>query len=287
MPINNSESNENERSRLTENEPVIENKTTEKLPTNPNQPANPYRIEVQKDWDLRKIIASLTAVPMMFVVMVALMIPIVFITGMPNITVSLMLTVVSEIIVLFWALWITGNLKNIKETLYLKNFKWKNIGLGVGVGTVLFIGLQSLSILFSKIGLAPVESSETSTMLGELGGFEQFLILLIVVPFIVPVIEELFFRGYVFGFLRNSKKFKSEKIAFWTAIIVSSFIFAIMHAQGFETFNDYFIVAWIFIVALTNAKLLEKTQSIYTPIASHVTYNFITAVLGFIASTAT
>jgi len=263
------------------------------VPRNPYNPRNamayggvPMSPVLQKDWGLRKILASVFAVPMMFLLMVALMIPVVFTMGVPDITTSLILTIVCEIGVLFWGLWITGALGKIKETLYLKNFSWKNIGIGAGFGALLFIGLQTLSIGLSQLGLSKVESSDTSTSLSSLTGIEQFIILLIVVPFIVPVIEELFFRGYIFGFLRNSERFRSEKVAFWTALLVSSFIFAVMHAQGFSTFSDFFIIGWIFIVALVNAKLLEKTQSIYTAMASHVTYNFITAILGFIASSA-
>lgn len=246
------------------------------------------RLPIKKNIDLRKIITVIAAGPGMLLLSTLILIPIMLLTGSiltgeVNITAAVLTTVVAELIIIIWALAVTDQLKGWREALYLKGFKLKNVGIGIGAGIALFITLQLVSIALTKLGILTIESSETSSSLGALEGIELYIVLLLIVPILVPIVEEVFFRGFIFGFLRKNAIIK-PKYSLWTATLVSSIIFALMHFQGAGSLNDLFVIIWIFIVALVNVMLLEKTQSLYTSIASHVTYNMITAILSIVAS---
>lgn len=239
---------------------------------------------IVKNYPARKAAMASVSLPLLLLVSSILMLPFVLI-GSIGITAGVIVTILAEVLVIWLALSYTDQLSNWREALYLKNFKWSNVLMGVTVGAGLWLLLQILATLLSG-PMGQVESSETSTSLGDLGGIQKYLILLFVVPFVVPFVEEVFFRGYVLGFFRNMDGNWSKKTALVIGIVVSTVFFAIAHIQGFSTFSDWFLIVWISIVALVNAVLVIKTDSIYTSYASHLTYNLITAIMTLIAASA-
>lgn len=198
-----------------------------------------------------------------------------------NLLAALLLTVGAELITIFIALWVVWGLKDWKNLLMLKNFKWKSVFLGFGIGLVLFVLLQVISNLFEYFG-ATVESSDTSVGLANLSGWQSFIALGILTPFIVPFIEELFFRGYVLNFMRNGVG-SGKKRLYW-AIAVSAFYFSIMHFQGLSTINDVVLLVWIGLIAVVNALLVIRYDSLYPAVAVHVGYNGITSLIMVLAS---
>lgn len=85
---------------------------------------------------------------------------------------------------------------------------------------------------------------------------------------ISPLLEELLFRGIILkGFLKNYSKF--------TAIILSSLLFAIMHphiSQAFEAFISGIFFAWIYI----------ETKSLLPNIFAHFVTNGIASILTYV-----
>jgi membrane protease YdiL (CAAX protease family) len=79
-----------------------------------------------------------------------------------------------------------------------------------------------------------------------------------------PLIEELFFRGFLYSFLR---RFTST----WAAIVLSAGVFAFAHANLGSVLQ-----LWLLGIVLGVA--YEHTGSLLLPIAIHGCFNFVTAI---------
>jgi uncharacterized protein len=102
------------------------------------------------------------------------------------------------------------------------------------------------------------------------GGFSwlNFVLALITASIVAPFVEEIFFRGVLFGWLRTR----------WGAVpgvILSAALFSGAHAIPL-------ILASIFVVGLTLAIVYEKTKSIIATMTLHSLFNTVGVVLVFI-----
>jgi membrane protease YdiL (CAAX protease family) len=93
---------------------------------------------------------------------------------------------------------------------------------------------------------------------------DQILYFMLWAGVIAPVIEELFFRGFLYSFL---KRFTSV----WMAIIVSAGVFAFAHLN-----LDSVLQLWLLGIVLAVA--YEHTGSLLLPMGIHACFNFINAV---------
>lgn len=92
-----------------------------------------------------------------------------------------------------------------------------------------------------------------------------FLILVV----IVPIAEEIMFRGFLFSSLR-------QKYAFWPAAVVTGLLFGVAHLQ----FGSNAPLLWIaaidtFILSCFLCFLREKLHSIWSPIGLHAIKNMV------------
>lgn len=230
----------------------------------------------------RNILMALIAMPLMGVIGAALFTPFAEL-GIKDITTAVLVTILAEVLVIIIALAFTNKTKNWRDTLYLKNFTIKNFLLGVSTGAILFVGLQITSMIIALLG-AKLHSSNTSEAISEVPGISKYIVMLILVPFIVPFVEELLYRSVVFGFIAKSGlKIHSKKITIILATLVSAAIFGFVHQQGFNSFTDVFVVLLTGTIGGVNCILLYKTDSIYTAYASHMSYNLLTSMISLAA----
>ena len=82
-----------------------------------------------------------------------------------------------------------------------------------------------------------------------------------------PFAEELFFRGFLLRRL-------ARKWSLGAAIIVSSIIFAVLHANLFDAFFSGIVVSLLYV----------RSRSLWIPIAMHGLHNFIVMVLSIATS---
>lgn len=82
---------------------------------------------------------------------------------------------------------------------------------------------------------------------------------------LIPIVEELLFRGLVFRVLR-------KWIAFPWAMVISAVLFGVYHGNLVQ-----FVYAGI--CGLLLAYLYEKYDSIFAPILSHMTMNLVSVIL--------
>jgi membrane protease YdiL (CAAX protease family) len=230
---------------------------------------------------VRKILVALLAFPLILLLNVIIVLPLNAFMDL-DIIALVFIMVISEILVAILALSATNQLGRWKAALRLKNFRLKNIAIGLGVGVILLILQQTFSIAALMLGAQP-KSSETSAALGQITGTAKYAMLFFVVPVLVPFIEELFFRGLIFGLIRDSGV-ENKKRALIFGAIASAVIFGLAHFQGFSSFTDITVLGTTAIIGLTNCWLVYKTDSLYTAIACHLSYNLSTSGLIFLAS---
>ncbi|MFB3918460.1 hypothetical protein BU251_02975 [Candidatus Velamenicoccus archaeovorus] len=95
-------------------------------------------------------------------------------------------------------------------------------------------------------------------------GLSGFIIIFLLGPFF----EELFFRGCLYRALRRRMNVLS-------AVLISSFVFAIMHGY-------FFLFLYVFLVGVSLACLYEKTESLVASLSFHMLNNLFVLVLFFL-----
>jgi len=140
------------------------------------------------------------------------------------------------------------------ETLGLRGFKWGVIGLGCGlmvlslIFNIIYGRFLAIFNLRAQVDLVPIFAKLSSPWW-----------LLVAGVAIAPVVEEVFFRGFLFAGLW--KKYSWQKAA-----IISSALFALIHIQA-TVMIPIFIMGYIF------SYLYYRSNSIWPGILMHVTTN--------------
>lgn len=232
----------------------------------------------EKNYPSRRLLAGIFMVPMLLLVSTLMLVPVMAINIdlATRLGVALPITIAAEIIAVVWAVKYAWEPDRWREALYLYTPKVKHVLLGLAVGGLLFLGLQGFAFALDAVGYG-IESSDTSVSIGSLEGVERWLVLFLLSPIVVPIVEEIFFRGAMLNSFRNSTI--PEKWATPAAIALSSVLFALVHVQGFSTVSDFALPVWITGVAVVNALLMLKFKSVWVAAASHIAYNGITVIV--------
>jgi membrane protease YdiL (CAAX protease family) len=141
-----------------------------------------------------------------------------------------------------------------RDALGLRSFKWEMIGLGCGLMLLslafnaifgLFLGLFGLRI---QPDLIPIFAQLSSPWFLLIGG-----------AIVAPIVEEIFFRGFVFAGLR-------PRYGWQRAAVISSALFALIHLVP-TAILPIFLLGYIF------AYLYQRSNSIWPAILMHSTTN--------------
>ena len=127
---------------------------------------------------------------------------------------------------------------------------------GITILWVILISFLSESSPFYKELLETHDST-----LGNLVGTESLMFSIITIAIIVPITEELFFRGLIYGRLRQAMR----PIV---AILISSIVFGIFHGNVVQG-------VYAFLIGCTLALVYEKTDSLILSIFGHGLINAI------------
>ena len=98
-----------------------------------------------------------------------------------------------------------------------------------------------------------------------------FLEALIAIIFCAPVVEELFFRGFLQSYLRRHLPAR-------TAILTTAFIFSSFHFAPSQGLSNIPIICALFVLASFLGFLYEKQRSLRAPILLHVFFNTFNAI---------
>ncbi len=151
------------------------------------------------------------------------------------------------------------------------DWRWLTIALAL---TVVILPLRTcLGLLVLELLGQDLESLALREALFTAGGSSllNFLVTLALAGLLIPVAEELFFRGLLFTWFRR-------RLPLWGATLASSILFSLGHADSPA------VVATSFVIGVVNALIYELTGSIWTAIAVHAINNTLAALLVFVGS---
>lgn len=160
-----------------------------------------------------------------------------------------------ELVLIIPAWWLTIRKYKLSwDSLGIRKFDLATIAIGCGlmVFSFVFNFLYNLSLM-----LKGVQSGiDTSAIFGS--GTSPVLIFLAGIV-IAPLVEEIFFRGFVYTGLR-------EKYGWVAAALISAALFAVVHLQPLTMLP-------IFLMGLIFAYLYERTESIWPAVIMHFSTN--------------
>lgn len=144
------------------------------------------------------------------------------------------------------------------------NLKISAICLVAGIGTSIICHLWITAIKnvpFFQESLSAMDAANKSI---ESGSFFELILITVV---IAPLIEEILFRGIVFGSMRHI-------FPVWVSILLSSALFGIYHMNAAQAVYAAFM-------GIIAAIIYNKTNRLIYPILVHAANNLIGAVLSF------
>ncbi|HHD2752371.1 TPA: lysostaphin resistance A-like protein [Clostridium perfringens] len=148
-----------------------------------------------------------------------------------------------------------------KEKLF-KSCRFNKIKVNIVTYIVIFsIGLTMLILfLMGVLGSLFPSIFESYSIVGNaMNATHNSILALVIVIVLIPIFEEIFFRGVIFGFLRDNYKFP-------VALIVQALVFGIAHGNLVQG-------TYAFILGLFLGAIFYYTNSLYASIVSHITYN--------------
>lgn len=141
----------------------------------------------------------------------------------------------------------------------------------LALGLLVFVALNFVSE--QLIGESPAPSHPAVEMLGSASAIE-IMLLFMLASVVAPFVEEIAFRGLLYGHLRAVVAPRMRFISLLVAAIGSSFIFAVIHPQGV-----------LFVPALGGLAVgfcifRELRGSLVAPMVAHAVNNAVTLAIG-------
>lgn len=152
--------------------------------------------------------------------------------------------------------------------------QWRDIGVGVAGVVVAFIGsmvvLQLAQWLMTWIDVGETQNLGLSMM----NSGSELLLAFIVLVVASPLVEELIFRGYLYGWLRK------RGIGAWLTALIVSALFALVHLQ-------WNVALDVFVLSLVMCYAREKTGAVWASVIIHALKNLIAFYFVFVNPTLT
>lgn len=153
--------------------------------------------------------------------------------------------------------------------IWRKKMSWKDIGmlpttaswlLWAGLTAILFIPIIGLIAMAIQIALGlPMENPQLEFLVPKDLTWYGILGMIFFGGFVVPVAEELFFRGVLYRWMR-------QFLGMWMAIAVSSLIFGLLH-------GDIAVAGATFVMGIILAWFYERSGSLWASITIHIINN--------------
>lgn len=136
---------------------------------------------------------------------------------------------------------------------------------------VIFIGqLIAIFVLF-EFPSGPVDQVAVKFLKATMEYPLLFSVTAFLIIFVVPIMEELLFRGYLQTWLK-------QQVGVYYAIFLTSVIFASFHFSISQGISNIELLSSLFILSCFLGFLYERQQSLVASIGLHVTFNFISVI---------
>lgn len=137
---------------------------------------------------------------------------------------------------------------------------------------VIVIGQIIAILLLILFNTSPVNQVAVQQLKNTMNYPVQFFTLSLMIILIVPMIEEILFRG----FLQNSIR---QSYGRYKGILYSSIIFTLFHFSISQGVRNIEILSSLFILSLFLGFIYERQQSLWAPITLHATFNGMSVVM--------
>ncbi len=172
---------------------------------------------------------------------------------------GLVMLLVSALTCIALAYVFLGFMKNMEQYAIIMRPDILNITLLIVCGLAMFLLTSLLTSLIESAGLIPGQVLDDHKELSEMiQGKEKWLSIL-VAGLIVPIAEELLFRGVCFRALRGAFSIRA-------AIVLQALLFAGFHGNMLQ-------VLYVFPVAIVLGLVYEWSGSLVAPILLHIAFN--------------
>jgi len=150
-------------------------------------------------------------------------------------------------------------------------WEWLLVAVFVSIVSIPVRGLLGLVIQFLlEGGLESLQARSAIISAGSSFSWVNFFLTLVGAGLIVPISEELYFRGLLHRWFQS-------RLGFRARVLLSSAIFGLAH------FDSVAVVAASFVLGLVNAIAYERSKSLWLPIAMHVITNCFSVTLLYLA----
>lgn len=151
-------------------------------------------------------------------------------------------------------------------------FNWTATGIAMVIGLI-FVYIQP--VIYWCFAQLPGFPEYHPWDPGEMQFQHWHWFFLVATIIITPIIEESFFRGYIFKSLKKNYKL-------WVAVLVSSILFGLLHFDWISlNTNTIPHVVSTFLGGIAIALLYHKTDRILYPIIAHMSWNFVAATFDY------
>jgi membrane protease YdiL (CAAX protease family) len=160
----------------------------------------------------------------------------------------------------------------------LKRARWRDPAFAI-IGFLAYLGLATIALIVVPL-IFPIDTDQEQATGFEPGSGTTALVLAFAgLVILAPIVEEIVFRGFLYGTLRNNKI-----SAVWAAV-VTSLLFAALHLFGSASGG----LLWVgfvdtFILSLVLCYVREQTGSLWASIGIHFFKNAFVFVNIFILS---
>lgn len=164
------------------------------------------------------------------------------------------------------SIWSTGTVSSSRAVYYGILSFFVGYPIVIAVGQLIRI-IQQLAFNITEVDQVAVEALKLS-----LESPVMSALMAAGVIGLVPIAEELLFRGYLQGWMR---RFLHAKLA----IVLTSIIFAAFHFSTKQGWSNIEYLFSLFILSYILGLLYEKHRNLWAPIGLHVVFNTVNVVL--------
>ncbi len=157
-------------------------------------------------------------------------------------------------LVTFVALLVIARKQILKDARSFTKKTWVAVGIGIlslyGVNLVAGLLLQGLGVTDESLNQLALEGMI----------FEQPFLMILPIAFLIPVLEEILFRGVILEFIE-------QYWGVWASIIMSGLIFGLLHTQ------DIHLIQYSLMGMVLGYMYIKSGKNLLVPIIAHVFNN--------------
>lgn len=158
---------------------------------------------------------------------------------------------------------------------FSKKPEWKDI-LRTVVAFLVYFGLLIVATVIAGqvLGINTEQEQEIGFEGAKTGG-QGLIFVFMSLVILAPVVEEILFRGFLFGGLRT-------KLSFPWAVVITSVLFAVPHLFASSTGFLWIAAVDTFVLSLVLCYMREKTGALWVPIGIHAIKNSLAFIYIFV-----